>query len=791
MFKRFVVTGTKKNDDLKGTDRLDILLGKKGDDILDGGGGKDFLFGGKGNDKLFGGDGNDWLFGGKGEDQLFGGDGNDKLFGGKGDDQLLGDDGNDKLFGGKGDDQLLGGDGNDKLFGDKGDDKLFGGEGNDKLFGGKGDDFLDGGAGSDYLFGDKGNDTFNFTASENLGAKDYYDGGKGFDTLQLTLTSGELLLAQADIDAFKELLTVGGKAFHFSSFDLTARNFENLVVNKVNTGPTAQVDEVATDEDTPLVISASELLANDFDPDNLDVLTLAAADSFSALRATVEAGADGSLTYDPTSVALLQKLAQGVTAIDSFNYTIKDLSGATSSAAVEVTVTGVNDAPVAVDDSNTTDEDTLVTSNALTNLLANDSDVDTGDGLRVGAVNGDADNVGVQITLTSGALLTVNEDGSYSYDPNGQFEFLGAGDSFTDTFTYVAIDLLGTSSETTAAKITVTGVDDGPAAIRVAVVGGSQILIENNNAASQLADSTAFNFDVSPILVNPSLTKGGWFTLLASYDVVVIGENGGTTDYDGTQVFAALRDFVDLGGGVITTGVFAGKIESYTDVTTRTDADYISPAALNPAGTGSQFAASGSLIEKFGPSHPILGDVVLPYAAQGLHEVAAAVDDPNKVLAVDSSGRAAIAYDDAVGLGRTVFLGSIHMAASSPPFEPSLTRTGDVDKIFEQAVAWAAGGSSTTLPGASATSFESAPAGGEEPSTDQFYFEEIASNQTASGGEELFPEVNELSFNFDSESATQSDADTGGAALASFEESLYAGLDQPLASTTADADTLL
>ena len=39
-------------------------------------------------------------------------------------------------------------------------------------------------------------------------------------------------------------------------------------------------------------------------------------------------------------------------------------------------------------------------------------------------VNGDAGNVGTQITLPSGALLTVNVDGTFSYDPNGAFDDL-------------------------------------------------------------------------------------------------------------------------------------------------------------------------------------------------------------------------------------------------------------------------------------------------------------------------------------------------------------------------------
>ena len=66
-------------------------------------------------------------------------------------------------------------------------------------------------------------------------------------------------------------------------------------------------------------------------------------------------------------------------------------------------------------------------------VLQNDSDVE-GDTLTVTEVNGASADVGNQITLGSGALLTLNGDGSFDYDPNGQFESLGIGQSTTDTF---------------------------------------------------------------------------------------------------------------------------------------------------------------------------------------------------------------------------------------------------------------------------------------------------------------------------------------------------------------------
>ncbi|HAH48510.1 MAG TPA: hypothetical protein DCM07_27440, partial [Planctomycetaceae bacterium] len=69
-----------------------------------------------------------------------------------------------------------------------------------------------------------------------------------------------------------------------------------------------------------------------------------------------------------------------------------------------------------------------------------DSDPDPGDSFTVAAVNAVSGNVGNQITLASGALLTVNADGTFIYDPNGAFESLGATDTTTDTFSYTIDD---------------------------------------------------------------------------------------------------------------------------------------------------------------------------------------------------------------------------------------------------------------------------------------------------------------------------------------------------------------
>src|SRR6185503_18923259 len=93
------------------------------------------------------------------------------------------------------------------------------------------------------------------------------------------------------------------------------------------------------------------------------------------------------------------------------------------------------------------------------NLLANDQDKD-GDSFSITQVNGSGANVGTQITLASGALLTVNADGTYVYDPNHAFDYLpgsasGASNTTaTDTFTYMI-----TGGSTVTVTITINGVD--------------------------------------------------------------------------------------------------------------------------------------------------------------------------------------------------------------------------------------------------------------------------------------------------------------------------------------------
>ena len=107
--------GTARNDTLRGTRLMDVILGSAGNDTIRGLGGNDILCGGPGRDVLIGDDGDDKLFGGAGRDILMGKDGGDKLFGGRGKDQLFGGKGRDRLDGNRGNDDCNGGPGRDTI----------------------------------------------------------------------------------------------------------------------------------------------------------------------------------------------------------------------------------------------------------------------------------------------------------------------------------------------------------------------------------------------------------------------------------------------------------------------------------------------------------------------------------------------------------------------------------------------------------------------------------------------------------------------------------------------------
>ena len=147
------------------------------------------------------------------------------------------------------------------------------------------------------------------------------------------------------------------------------------------------------------------MLAGDTDVDG-DSLSVSDYDNTSANGASVTVASTGAYSYDPTGSTTLQALDDTESVDDTFDYEVSD-GTLTDTATVTVTVSGVNDAPVATNDTKTTDEDTPVVVDVAHGVLANDDDAD-------------GDTLKIQVPGTSatgkGAAFTIGEFGNYSYD---------------------------------------------------------------------------------------------------------------------------------------------------------------------------------------------------------------------------------------------------------------------------------------------------------------------------------------------------------------------------------------
>ena len=375
---------------------------------------------------------------------------------------------------------------------------------------------------------------------------------------QITLASGALLTLNGsgtfsyDTNGQFEALNSGETATDSFTYTLIDGNggsdtaTATITINGNADAPDAVDDSVATDEETPV---SGNVLTNDTDADQ-DPLTVSEVNGVAGdvgnqilllSGALLTLNSDGTFDYDPN--AAFESLSAGQPGQDSFQYTVSDGNGGTDTATVTIDIAGVNDAPVANNDFFSTDEETAL---AALDLFANngggvDSDIDQLDTIAVSDVQGQSANVGVQITLASGALITVNADGTASYDPNGAFEFLGAGVDTTDTFTYTISDGTG-GSDTATVSIDVNGVNDDPDAVDdgfgVAVDAALSGNVLNDNGNGPDTDVDAADI-LAVIELNGSSAALGVATPIVSGALVTLNADG-TFSYDQNGVYTGL-----------------------------------------------------------------------------------------------------------------------------------------------------------------------------------------------------------------------------------------------------------
>ncbi|WP_192811924.1 Ig-like domain-containing protein, partial [Vibrio harveyi] len=292
-----------------------------------------------------------------------------------------------------------------------------------------------------------------------------------------------------------------------------------VTVNPVNDAPVAVNDTVATDEDTAVTI---DVLAKDSDPEN-DTLTITAA-SVPAEQGTVTI-VDGKLVFTP---------AENFNGDATISYTISD-GQLTDDATVAVTVNPVNDAPVAVNDTVATDEDTAVT----IDVLANDSDPEN-DTLTITAAS---------VPAEQGTVTIV--DGKLVFTPAENFN----GDA---TISYTTSD--GELSDDATVEVTVNPVNDAPVAA-------------NDTVATD--EDTAVTIDV---LANDSDPENDQLTIT---NASVPAEQGTVTIVDGKLVFTPAENF--NGDATISYTISDGELSDDATVAVTVNPANDAPVAVNDA----------------------------------------------------------------------------------------------------------------------------------------------------------------------------------------------------------------
>ncbi len=192
-------------------------------------------------------------------------------------------------------------------------------------------------------------------------------------------------------------------------------------------------DNVGTDEDTQLTVTAANLLTNETDPDG-DTLSIGSIDT-TGTTGTVTDNGDGTFTYDPNGQ--FESLGVGESATDTWTYTVSDGNGGSSTATVTVTINGVNDAPVTSSDMGSITEPTTAYN---TGVLISDAETPLAN---------------LTVTIPAGQFATgtliYNNDGTFTYTYTGAQ--LSAGDIITEVFSYTVED---TDGGTVAGTVTVT-----------------------------------------------------------------------------------------------------------------------------------------------------------------------------------------------------------------------------------------------------------------------------------------------------------------------------------------------
>jgi VCBS repeat-containing protein len=387
-------------------------------------------------------------------------------------------------------------------------------------------------------------------------------------------------------------------------------------VTAVNDAPVAGNDNKTTAEDTPLTFPASDLTANDSPGpanESTQMLTVTAVSSPSTQGGTVSLSA-GNITYSP---------AANFFGADSFTYTVCDngVPSLCAAATVNVTVTAVNDLPVAGNDAATVAEDSGP--NAI-NVLANDFPGPANESTQTLTITTVTQGTNGSVAITGGGT-------GLTYTPNANF--FG-----NDSFTYTACDngspLL---CATATVNVTVTAVNDAPVA-------------GNDNKTT--AEDTPLTFPASDLTANDSPGPANESTQMLTVTAVSSpSTQGGTVSLSaGNITYSPAANFFGADSFTYTVcdnGVPSLCAAATVNVTVTSVADITTVAGTGVAGFLGDGGAATSARLNFPTGVAVGGSFYI--ADRNNHRVRRVDNDnPAKIITVAGTGTAGFNGDNIV-----------------------------------------------------------------------------------------------------------------------------------------------
>jgi hypothetical protein len=350
---------------------------------------------------------------------------------------------------------------------------------------------------------------YQFSARADDGIRVYIDGEKILDEWHDS-DGGRAYTAQVDMDG-SHLVEV--EYYEHKKHALINVWWEQITIP--NQAPEGQGDAFTTSEDTILAVAAPGILANDSDPDG-DQLSTVLVDA--PTYGQVQLQSDGSFTFTPDI---------DFNGFETFSYRVSDGELEAGPIVVQIQVLSVNDIPLAVPDTVSTNEDVAVMIDAIAN------DLGLGD-----------DPISIEIISgPSKGAVVVNSDLSLQYAPDAHVNGL-------DAFTYEVTDGDGESSSVVV-EVMINSVDDIPQAFADSyLVQQGQTL--NVAAPGILGNDVDYDGEALQAVLEDDVLIGS-LTLNADGSFTYIPESGfvGTVIFsyranDGTSVSARTIVNIDI-----------------------------------------------------------------------------------------------------------------------------------------------------------------------------------------------------------------------------------------------------